>query len=219
MMLFLFGGAEIGIASVGPAILKKQIKETLLQLHPKSILHIPFARLHPTEVDWKEGWFPEMMHDASIQLLDARNTKDIDNAEGSAIFINGGSGRKDLIDNLQRDKKLIELVMHAQYIVAESAGSMAMGEYLTADQSSAEIVKGLGLLKSTIIEVHYSEKNRQELLRNDLCRTHMRYGVGIDCATALVTDPQEFPNKWKKIGVGKVYVIINPSPLTQTTTT
>jgi hypothetical protein len=35
----------------------------------------------------------------------------------------------------------------------------------------------------------------------------MSFGIGIDCVTALVLDPKEFPNKWEKLGPGNVYVI------------
>lgn len=64
MKLYLFGGAEIDIPSRSVSLLKKLIKVTLVKLKPKSILHIPFARLNPIEEDkgeWNEGWFKEMM--------------------------------------------------------------------------------------------------------------------------------------------------------------
>lgn len=206
MKLYLFGGAELDIPKVSPIVLKHQIKKILLEINPKSILHIPFARLHPTEEEWKEGWFKDIMNDTGVEIFDARNESDLDKAKNAVIFINGGMGRRDLILALETNQKLLNLVLNAQFIIAESAGSMAMGEYLRADRDGKEVIRGVGILKNTIIEPHYSEKIREALLIDDMNKSGMKYGIGIDCATALVVDPTEFPDKWKKIGVGDVYI-------------
>lgn len=206
MKLILFGGAELDIPEVSPVVLKTQIKDAVLETKCESILHVPFARLHPFEKEWKEGWFKELMSSAGISILDARNDEDINKAENLAIFINGGIERKELIESIYSRPKLLSQIYSAKYIIAESAGSMAMGEFMTADRAGNEIIKGLGVLKNTMIEVHYSERKRQRLLIDDLKKTGMQYGIGIDCATALVTDSVEFPNDWKKIGVGSVYI-------------
>jgi cyanophycinase-like exopeptidase len=206
MKLFLFGGAEIETPDVSPGVLKDLIKKTLTELNPQSILHVPFARLHSFEEEWKEGWFKEEMTDTGITILDARSDSDIAKATDSVIFINGGIERKELINSINRNPLLHDLILSAKFIVAESAGSMIMGEYMTADRSGNEIIKALGVLKNTIIEVHYSERNRQDLLFEDMRKTGMKYGIGIDCATALVVDPLDFPKKYEKIGVGKVYL-------------
>lgn len=96
MKLFLFGGAEIPLNQVDT--LKVLIKKTIVDLHPQSVLLVPYARLHPNEEEWKEGWFKEIMKDAEIEIFDARNELDIDKAVNSTIFINGGKGRRDLIN-------------------------------------------------------------------------------------------------------------------------
>lgn len=206
MKLYLFGGAELDIPDISPLVEKNQIRDVLIKLNPRSIFHVPFARLHPTEVEWKEGWFKELMKDTGIKILDARNDSEVEKAENSVVFINGGRERKQLIDGVKGNPKIFNLILNAKYIVSESAGSMAMGECMTADRAGAEIIKGFGILKNTIIEVHYTEKNRQKLLGEDLHKSGMKYGVGIDCATALVVDPSDFPSKWEKIGVGSVYI-------------
>ena len=208
MKLFLYGGAELNIPKVSPLVLKSQIKKTLLDLNPKSILLVPFARPRPHEEEWKEGWFKEIMKDARINIFDARNDSDIDKASDSVTFINGGHERKELINNINMRPKLLNLIKSAKYILSESAGSMVMGEYMTGDRFGNEIIKSTGILKNTIIEVHYTEKGRQQLLIEDMEKSGMRYGVGIDCATALVVDPLEFPDKWEKVGVGNVYIKI-----------
>lgn len=204
MKLFLYGGAELDMPYISPAVEKNQMKETIIKLSPQSILHVPFARLHPHEKEWKEGWFKETMKDTGIEILDARNEEEIDKATSSLIFINGGHGREELINHVSKNGKLHNLILNAYYIVAESAGSMAMGEWLTADRAGTRLIKGFGILKNTIIEVHYTEKKRQQLLIQDMQKSEMKYGVGIDCATALVVDPTKFPDKWEKVGLGNV---------------
>jgi cyanophycinase-like exopeptidase len=209
MNLYLFGGAEIDQPSRSITLLKNLIKEVFLALKPKSIFQIPFARPNPTENEWKEGWLQEMMKNTGIKILDSRIDSEIDQASNSAIFINGGIERRNLIKKVKGNKKLFELIINSQNIIAESAGSMAMGEFLRADRNGTEIIQGFGILKNTIIEPHYSEKHRQQLLIDDLKKSKMKYGIGIDSATGIITTSEDFPNKWKKIGAGNVFILRN----------
>ncbi|MDP3093274.1 MAG: Type 1 glutamine amidotransferase-like domain-containing protein [bacterium] len=207
MKLYLFGGAEIQPNQV--PCLKKLIKETIVSLRPKQVFHIPFSRLHSTEEDWKEGWFKKTMNDTGIELLDARNEKDIQKANKPLIFINGGHGRYDLLYGVKNNQKILQLVLVADFIVAESAGSMLMGERQSRSRDKNEIIEGLGILKNTIIEPHYSERNYQQLLKQEMEKSGMKYGIGIDCLTAIVVDPKEFPSKWGKIGAGNVEIVVS----------
>lgn len=204
MKLYLFGGAELDQGQ--GQILKDLIKETIVSLHPDSVLHVPFARLHPTEETFKEGWFREMMADTGIEILDARNEIDLEKANNPLIFINGGHGNADLINALNSSQKIRHVVTHAECIVAESAGSKVIAEYMRLDKNGHDIVKGLGILKDTIIEPHYSEKNRQQLLMSEMKQTNAKYGIGIDCVTAIVVDQKTFPSTWSKIGNGNIIV-------------
>lgn len=205
MKLYLFGGAETQLNQA--PLLKKQIKDVILSLKPQQILHIPFARLHPSEEVWKEGWFKESMKDSGIEILDARNEEDIKKAKNPLIFINGGHGWRDLLNGVRNDKRILQLILSAEYIVAESAGSKLMGEGQRGGDNEHGIIDGLGILKNTIIEPHYTERGRQKLLREEMKISDMKYGVGIDSVTALVVDPSEFPNKWEKIGKGNVDIL------------
>jgi len=204
MKLYLFGGAEIDIPSRSAALLKNLIKEALISINPESVLLVPFARPVPHEEVWKEGWFAEMMSDTGIKILDARIETDINSVSNSAIFINGGIERRELLQSVNDRPQLLHLITHAQYIVAESAGSMAMGEYMRADRDGTEIVKGFGILRNTIIEPHYAEKQRQQLLIEDMEKSGMNYGIGIDSATGIIVDPTEFPTQWAKVGFGNI---------------
>lgn len=211
MKLFLFGGAEIDIPSRSVSILKNLIKESIIQIKPKSILHIPFARLQVVPEDkgeWNEGWFKKLLEDTGIEVFDARNQVEIDKADGSVVFINGGPERKTLVDMINKNNLLLQKILSAEYIVAESAGSMAMGEYMRISRTDNNVMKALGVIKNVVIEPHYTEKNYKQYLPGDMEKSGVKYGIGIDSATGIVLDPKKFPNKWKKIGEGNVYIKI-----------
>jgi cyanophycinase-like exopeptidase len=209
MKLFLFGGAEIDFPLRSVSILKNLIKDSILQVKPKSILHVPFARLHAIPEDkgeWDEGWFKKLLADTGIEIFDARNQLDIDKAKGSVIFINGGPERKTLVDTVSKNSKLLQKILNANYIIAESAGSMAMGEYMRISRTDNNVMKGFGVLKDVVIEPHYTEKNYKQYLPGDMEKSGVRYGIGIDSATGIILDTQEFPDKWEKIGAGNIYL-------------
>ena len=171
MKLYLFGGAEIDLPSRSVSILKNLLKETFLKINLPSILHIQFARPFPFPEDkgqWDEGWLGQLMKGTNIKILDARNQQDIEEARGSLIFINGGPERKNLIDSIKNNPLLLRSVLSAPYIVAESAGSMATGEYMRISRTDEGVMKGLGILKGTIIEPHYTERNYKKYIPGDM---------------------------------------------------
>lgn len=209
MKLFLFGGAEIDISSRSVSILKSLIKESIIKIKPRSILHVPFARLQTVPEDkdeWDEGWFNKLLTNTGIEILDARSQSDINKAKDSVVFINGGPERKTLVDMVNKNNELLQKIVNANCIIAESAGSMAMGEYMRISRTDNDVMKGFGILKDVVIEPHYTEKNYKQYLPGDMEKSGVKYGIGIDSATGIILDSQEFPNKWEKIGAGNIYI-------------
>ena len=150
------------------------------------------------------------MNDTKIKIFDARSVSDTNSFVGKTIFINGGPERKILIETVSKNKKLMSLILNSKFIVAESAGSMAVGEYLRISRTSNEIIKGLGLLKNVVIEPHYTERDYKRFINEDMRLSGMKYGIGIDSVTGIIIDPQHFPKKWEKIGQGSVHIIEVP---------
>ncbi|PIZ00280.1 hypothetical protein COY62_03390, partial [bacterium (Candidatus Howlettbacteria) CG_4_10_14_0_8_um_filter_40_9] len=180
-----------------------------LNLRDHYILHIPYARLYPINEDkgeWYEGWFDDLMADTGINIINARNQEALGRVTDSVVFINGGSNRKLLVDEMYKSQLLLHKVLSAKYIVAESAGSMAMGEYMRISRTDSGVMKAIGVIKNVVIEPHYTEKNYKEYLPGDMEKSGVKYGIGIDSATGIIVDPAEFPAKWEKIGVGSVYI-------------
>lgn len=148
-----------------------------------------------------------MVADTGIETLDARKQSEVNKANESVIFINGGPERLNLIENINKNIKLLELIKKAKNIVTESSGSIAMGEYMRSSRSDSKMVKAIGVLKDVVIEPHYTERNYKQYLPEDMTISGVKYGIGIDSATGIIITPQDFPNKWEKVGPGNVYII------------
>jgi len=209
MKLYLFGGAE---TDQGQApLLKQQISDVLAEIKPKQLLYIPYARIKVPkgeEETWGEGWVPRDLNLKGIELLDARNQNDLVHAKPPAIFMNGGPEGDVLYDKIISNNRLYDLVMNAGCIISESAGSTDCGEYRrTYRDDKVGTTKGLGILKSTIIEAHYTQRKRHELLRDEMKQAGAKYGLGIDSLTAAVIDTKTYPKKYRVIGSGRVELI------------
>jgi hypothetical protein len=205
MKLYLFGGAESSLGQV--PILKDLIKQTIINISPKSLLLVPFARTKKADPDYPTGWFKELLKDTAITVYDASLVGDLEKAKGATVYINGGADKFALLTTLNTNHELRNFILNAEHVIADSAGALMMGEYLRASREENLIVKGLGIVKDTIFEGHYTELNRRELLIAEMKEKQLTYGVGIDCATGIVFSPEEFPQKWEKLGKGKVEII------------
>ncbi|MEN8253256.1 MAG: Type 1 glutamine amidotransferase-like domain-containing protein [Patescibacteria group bacterium] len=207
--LYLFGGAETDQGQ-GP-ILKEMINDVLADVKPKQLLHIPYARIIVPEGEediWGEGWVAKDLKLDGIMLLDARNEDDLARADNPVIFMNGGPQRDNLYDNIVQNKKLHDLVMNAEVVIGESAGSMVCAEYRRTYKDNVEITKkGLGILSSTIIEPHYSERNRHQLLRDEMKEVNAKYGIGIDSISGIIIDTKIYPDEHQTVGSGLVELV------------
>jgi len=209
MKLYLFGGAETDKGQAPR--LKQLINDTILKIQPKQILHIPYARIDvPKEEEdvWGEGWVLRDLTLEGIELLDARNKDDIEKANDYLVFMNGGNQKDLLYERIVSNKDLYKLVMNANCIVGESAGSTVCAEYCRSDKDDQTVVvKGLGILKDTIIEAHYTERNRHQLLKNEMKEVDAEFGIGVDSLTGVVFDTKTYPEKYQVIGDGIVEFI------------
>lgn len=209
MKLYLFGGAEIDQGQA--PILIQLINDVIAQIKPKQLLHIPYARIKVPkgeEAIWGDGWVSRDLNLEGIELLDACNEDDLKRAYRPVIFMNGGPQGDLLFKKITSDKRLYELVMNADYIIGESAGSMICAQYRPTYRDDQVITTpGLGILKDTIIEAHYTQRNRQQALQDEMKEAGAKYGIGIDSITGIVIDTKTYPNKYQVIGEGLVEFI------------
>lgn len=154
---------------------------------------------------WGEGWVPRKLNLDGIELLGARNHADLSRADRPIVFVYGGRQSDNLYENIISNKKLHALVMNSEYIMGESAGSMVCDEYRRTNRDDKELtVKGLGILPNTIIEAHYTERSRHDLLRQEMKEVNAKYGIGIDSNTGLVVDTANYSKEYSVIGDGLV---------------
>lgn len=209
MKLYLFGGAEAHLGEVDPLI--KLINKVILDINPKQLLHIPYARTHIPKGEeslWGEGWVKSKLKIGETELLDARKAEDLKRAVNPTIFINGGKDHKVLFDSIVTNHLLYKLVMNADYLIGESAGSMVVGECQRDMRDDIiKIVKGLGILRGTIIEPHYTQRNRHKNLRDEMKEAQADYGIGIDTLTAITIDTDDYPDNYQVIGTGLVEIV------------
>ena len=206
MKLILFGGAEVNLGQVVPEL--KLIEKAIKEQGAKQILHIPFARTIAREVEWREGWFQRHIHIPKAQYLNAQNKADIQKAKDPLIFISGGSESANLIDKINANSRLLDLIKKSSCLIGESAGSKVVGEYLRSGRADGEqrMLKGLGIVKDTVIVVHYTERKRQKQLIWEMEQTNAKYGIGIDAMTAIEFEIDKFPDEYKVIGTGRVEI-------------
>lgn len=209
MKLFLFGGAETDQGQAPTLI--QLINDVIAEIKPKQLLHIPYARIKVPKGEediWGEGWVSRDLNLDGIDLLDARNEGDLKKANMPTIFMNGGPQGDLLFKKITSDKRLHELVMSADYIIGESAGSMICAEYRPTYRNDRTVTtNGLGILKETIIEAHYTERDRHQALRDEMRKVKAKYGIGIDSITGIVINTKTYPDEYQVIGNGLVELI------------
>ena len=205
MKLFLFGGVELKLNQKVEQELKL-IAQIIKKVRPKQILHIPFARTSATEGSWQGGWFHRNIKLKGVTYLNAKNDSDIAKAKSPLIFVSGGSESVNLINKINSSPKLLKLIKNARYYIGESAGSKVAGTYLRTGRLDGRrrIIKGLNIIKNSIIEVHYTERGNQALLTKEMKKIKVKYGIGIDCVTALEFDLKDWPKKYNVIGNGTI---------------
>jgi peptidase E len=181
------------------------IEQVIVETKPKQLLHIPFARVVATEPEWEGDWFHRHIHLGSeIEYLNAMHEADIQKTKNPMIFLSGGGNNTNLLNTIKSDKRLFELVMHADFLIGESAGAKILGEFFRENSRNIDsaMLPGLGILKNTVMEAHYSQHQRQELLKKDMIDTGVKYGLGLDSFTGIIFELNDFPNNIIKIGEG-----------------
>lgn len=209
MILYLFGGAETDLGQA--PLLIDLINQTLEEIKPKQLLHVPYARMTVAPAEkyiWGEGWVSRHLHLDSVELLDARSKADVARANNPVVFMNGGSQRDVLYEKIEADKTLKHLVMHAPVVIGESAGAAVCGHYRRTYQDDHMAIKpGLGLLPDTIIIAHYFHRLRQQELQEALVLSKAGIGIGIDSLSGIRVDTADYPQVITPIGHQKIDVI------------
>lgn len=142
----------------------------------------------------------------NVQVLDAEIDSELAAAKKPVIYILGGRRQLELLEFISKHQIVENHIRNCSYYFGESAGAKLVGSKLRIGETGTPLVSGLNILKDTIIEGHYSQKNRQKALRDEVKEGNLRYGLGIDEDAEVVTNPDIFP-RFQKKGPGIVELI------------
>lgn len=143
-------------------------------------------------------------------LKEKSREKALDAIERSAaIFFTGGDQKKllDVLDELDLMHEIKVYHKSGILIGGSSAGASIMSTHMPYwDLKEEKMIyfRGLDLVPNSIIDQHFSQRNREARLKSGIARFKNSIGYGIDEDTALIFDKGKEP---KKIGSGKVLII------------
>lgn len=141
-----------------------------------------------------------------VQVLDAEIENELATVHGSTVYVLGGHRQLELLDFIHKTPVLENAIRTCPYYFGESMGAKLVGSKMRVGENASPLVSGLGILKDTVIEGHYSQKQRQQSLKDEVKVGNLKYGLGIDEDAEVVTTPETFP-KFRKNGPGIVEII------------
>ncbi|MEK7611006.1 MAG: Type 1 glutamine amidotransferase-like domain-containing protein [Patescibacteria group bacterium] len=144
----------------------------------------------------------------SIQIFDAEVSGELNLVHSPVVYVLGGMKQMELINLIRTNKKLERIICTCPYYFGESMGAKLVGSKLRVGTAGTPLIEGLGILKDTVIEGHYTQKQRQQVLIDEVKTENLKYGLGIDEDAEVVTNPETFPH-YNKLGPGLIELITN----------
>ena len=179
----------------------KQIRDYIISKNITQLLFIGTASETHVGPDALKFFKENTLLPESVKIFDAEVDNELANAHGSIVYVLGGHRQFELLDLIHKTPILEDIIRSCPYYFGESMGAKLVGSKMRVGETGSPLVSGLGILKDTIIEGHYSQKQRQQTLRDEVKMGNMRYGLGIDEDAEVVTTPETFP-KFNKTGPG-----------------
>lgn len=186
----------------------QSIRNFIVQQGIKQILFIGTASESHIGPNAIKFFIQNINFPANIQVLDAEVEKDLVLASHPSVYVLGGHRQVELLDFIHEKTYIKTLIRTCPYYFGESAGAKIVGSKLRIGAEGSPLVAGLGILKDTLIEGHYTQKNRQQALKEEVADGELAYGLGIDEDAEVVTTPEIFP-QYQKNGPGHIELIIS----------
>lgn len=164
--------------------------------------------------DFNKRWDKYFSNVVYLTLPDFSESSDLD----FDILVCEGGNQFQYIQNLNKDK-FHELYKKKITIIATSAGAMILGSHvftaehgsITSEEAKTDndkvcITQFLAIpeLADTIIDTHYSERNRRERLKIFMKKGKIKRGIGLDEATSLCIDDSGF----HVFGLGNIEIVL-----------
>ena len=201
MILYLFGGSSPDNSEKQWSLVKSKIEE----IGHREIIYLGYAKKGSNS---EEGLF--LRRKLFLEFSNEINDYSVEGkarTQNPLIFIDGGHNGSNLSESVLRNQKLMNLIASVDYLVGESRGAVFTSAKMRLDKEGAIFSDGLNLIKGAIVEGHYSQKGRQDLLKQDMVKTGLSIGIGIDEACGIKIDTNLFPEKYETFGDGKVEVL------------
>lgn len=178
----------------------QQLKKILLEVQPKQVLHIPFARTWVCKRNRRKGEnrLPELLPDVPMQYLDGRFVEDIELVEIENVFviISGWNDNHNLYRSITNNHELEHIVRSAPYILWDSAGMMVLGKYFRwYGQYDQDNHPGLWCVDMVGIP-HFTERGRTNHPEFYLKNFDIQHVIGLDELTILEIDDWVIGQTW-----------------------
>lgn len=203
--LFIAGGGDL------PSIVQQRFWELAGGKRAKLVI-IPAYDATPTDVarlknEWKRWPFSE------VKVLQARQREQAEQvgfagpiAQADAVWLSGGdqSWLADLYAETPVEQQLQALLDRGGIVGGTSAGASIMTRVMIQEgRRKAKLNRGLDLLKDSVVDQHFFQRNRPQRLIGAIQEQPHLVGFGVDEGTALVV---QVPHG--RLGViGKSYVM------------
>jgi cyanophycinase-like exopeptidase len=188
----------------------QSIRDFIFQKQLNQILFIGTASETHVGVEAKIFFQQNIQLPDSVQVLDAEIESDLQKVRQPVVYVLGGLRQVELLDFLHSHPLVESLIRNCQYYFGESAGAKIVGSKMRIGAVGTPLVSGLDILKDTIIEGHYSQKSRQQALKDEVKEGKLKYGLGIDEDAEVITTPDIFP-QFQKTGPGQVELVHYPN--------
>jgi cyanophycinase len=143
-----------------------------------------------------------------IKKKDKEEAEDFMKRSAGIFFVGGDQMRLiTAIEELNLKKIIHSCHKSGAAIGGTSAGASILGEHMPYwDLEKEKMIyhKGLALIPNSIIDQHYTQRNRVERMRDGVKRFKGITGYGLDEDTGLVFVKKKSP---KKIGKGKIHIM------------
>jgi cyanophycinase len=179
------------------------------------IIIFPMASSVPEEVGPEQALQLESLGAKSVEChvlsreeaMQPENTKIFDDIGG--VFFSGGvqSRLTDVLLDTPIHKMLLDFYQAGGVIGGTSAGAAVMSEVMitgderkvvdeghafeTIEAANIVTVRGLGFIKSAIIDQHFVRRKRHNRLISLMAEHHELLGIGIDESTAIIVNPDD----------------------------
>jgi cyanophycinase len=207
--LFIIGGGS------RPESMMKKFVELADKFNSGKIIIFPMASSVPDEVGPEQAEQLKRFGAREVeyhiltreQALNVENTGILDDVGG--VFFSGGAQSRlmNILIDTPIHRKLLEIYEKGAVIGGTSAGAAVMSEIMITGDEKRDVkeghefetiqadnivtVRGLGFIKTAIIDQHFIRRRRHNRLISLVAENPKFLGVGIDESTAIILSPDE----------------------------